>query len=760
MILQPSIAEALGSDYDRMRFDPATSSKFLDPGSRQAMFDAFRAKFGPAVLSRLSGEDLLTAMHGREVTDSLMYWLEFKNDEVFQTPRFGSIAGGSALKFGLYQRSADGKWVTGSPQHQDVIGLDEAIRLATAQRDALLTGYEVVAAAADGGDAAYAALQSRLDGVNRDFFSLAWVHKYLSVCFPDRIDDYHATHYQHFHLVKLLIEPIASEPGWGRYLNAGKYRGIAEQLEIEMNDLTQFLNIRNGSPHQWLVVDLDRLKMEREDLAAMQLQGIVSPGFGTVDDLSRIPYSQEGRARIRSMAGDNYMDLWRFRHKSHPHDVAVVVSGGRTVAVAELNGDYEYYFGGGRLRHRMTARWHEWPGESRAIASGRDAGWFDISAARAPWDAVLVETAWQQGKPTESVTVPDSLSPEPVVEVLDGLRGKIQQVLERRKQVILYGPPGTGKTYWAREAARELAARHNYGRSWSKLEPDDQSRIWGGQDCFVRLCTFHPSYGYEDFIEGFRPSVSDGQLSFRLEPGVFKRLCTDASEDPENRYYLIIDEINRGDIARIFGELITLVEADKRGLWPAILPLSKEQFAVPSNLHILGTMNTADKSIALLDSALRRRFGFIELMPAPELLDGVSVGSFRIGEFLRQLNRRITDNLGDDGRSLQVGHAYFMVEGDPITDPSTFVSIFTDEVFPLVQEYCYNRRELLAQVFGDSLVDPATGQVKDEARVTTDAFFDALYAAFPALAEAAVAPVAEADIDGAEGPAVCDESDA
>ena len=209
--------------------------------------------------------------------------------------------------------------------------------------------------------------------------------------------------------------------------------------------------------------------------------------------------------------------------------------------------------------------------------------------------------------------------------------------------------------------------------------------------------TFHPSYTYEDFVEGFRPTASGGGgLELSLSDGIFKQVCTAATANPDDRYVLIIDEINRGNIPKVFGELITLVEKDKRGL-TVRLPQSGNDFAVPPNLQIIATMNTADRSIHLLDTALRRRFSFIELMPDSDTLQGTTAGALALDVFLDALNDRIRELVG---REKQVGHAVFFDNGSAVDTPEEFATIFRHELLPLVQEYLYEDYTQLAELLG------------------------------------------------------------
>ncbi|NLY18481.1 MAG: AAA domain-containing protein, partial [Clostridiaceae bacterium] len=206
------------------------------------------------------------------------------------------------------------------------------------------------------------------------------------------------------------------------------------------------------------------------------------------------------------------------------------------------------------------------------------------------------------------------------------------------------------------------------------------------------------------FIEGIKPKVIKGCTVFGLKYGIFKRLCTDAANNPGYKYYLIIDEINRGDIPGIFGELIMLLEADKRGK-EVILPLSNSPFKIPENVYIVGTMNTADRSNMLLDPALRRRFGFIELLTDYRLLEGVVIEGLPLSGWLRDLNSRICEHIEKDGRNLQIGHSYFLEKGKPVNDSDRFKRIIKDDIIPLIGEYCYGDYALLARILGEGLVD-------------------------------------------------------
>lgn len=719
-------------------------------------YDLFRERFGPAVLRALDGELLLTLMHDHRSRDSLVYWLEFKDDEEFGTKCFGSISGGSALKFRLFRRKETGLWQAGSEQGNKPTDItkDEAIAIARSHRDQLLRGVELLEAfPAEGSDEDYAGLQDQMDELAPDVSGLAWGHKYFSLLFPNKLDDYHSPLYQRFHLLKLLQLP---PDGDGRYVCAGRFRVAASEAGLSINHLTATLNSLHGDRHRYWRIGTSSGDTGQSYWSMMRDRNLVAIGWSKLGDLSWAGEKDatEITAGLKSRLAEQYPNDSRATGRNASQvgqfvtgikdgDVVVAADGMTVLGVGRVTGGYQYDPSVEFPHHRPV----EWLADDVwSLPDGQEGLRSTVrELTKSLANRLAIEEHIQLGSPKPSTTV----APAVRSGRLTGLPGRIQSILDRKGQVILYGPPGGGKTFWAERTAFDLASLGAYGVAFESLD-EAQRRAVAGTDRepgLVRLCCFHPAYGYEDFIEGFRPGTTGSgsqSMAFVLRDGVFKKLCRDAAASSDKHFYLIVDEINRGDIPRIFGELLTVLDKDKRGK-RIILPVSQEAFSVPPNVYLLGTMNTADRSISLLDAALRRRFGFVELMPDGSVLKDQVVAGISLRAWLEALNARIREHVGRDARNLQIGHSYLMHDGGPIRDIGALRRAIRDDIIPLLEEYCYEDYGKLSEILGTLIVDTDAARVRHELFEDgqEDALVQGLLAPCPEIATSTDALAAE-----------------
>ena len=261
----------------------------------------------------------------------------------------------------------------------------------------------------------------------------------------------------------------------------------------------------------------------------------------------------------------------------------------------------------------------------------------------------------------------------------------IDTLLKDKKQVIFQGPPGTGKTYVAQKLAKHLAG-------WEKR---------------VTLVQFHPSYAYEDFVQGFRPAlVGDGQAGFELRDGPLLRAAERARQEPNADHFLVIDEINRGNLAKVFGELYFLLEYRDEAM---SLQYSDKPFSLPDNLYIIGTMNTADRSIALVDLALRRRFYFVEFHPDDEPVRDVlhdwladkAPGMEWVADVVKNVNEKLKDD-----RHAAIGPSYFMKDG---LDRAAVERVWKHGVLPYIEECLFGDNDRIGEFSLDRLMAGSGG---------------------------------------------------
>ena len=449
---------------------------------------------------------------------------------------------------------------------------------------------------------------------------------------------------------------------------------------------------RFGTVDAWVIAPGEGARLWAEFLEA----GIAAIGWDYLGDLAEYESRDTVHAAlVANGAGENptmqSLAAWEFFHEVAVGDI-VLAKRGRSAILGwgTVTGDYVHDPERAEYRNTRSVDWHPCDAAIKLRSQITTKALTRFTSSK-DWlrnvfesmDGMGGDGPDDEGADHESYDLAEASSDLFLEEVQ---LGRMVDAIALQKNLILQGPPGVGKTFIARRIA------------WCLMGCKDSSAI--------EMVQFHQSYAYEDFVQGWRPTETGG---FTLRSGVFLKFCGRAKADPGKPYVFIIDEINRGNLSRIFGELLMLLEADKRGRDFAI-PLTYsppgERFAIPANVHVLGLMNTADRSLAIVDYALRRRFAFASLRPAygtqqyrEYLLEAdIETGLVdRIVRNLSELNERIRDDK-DLGPGFEIGHSYFVPQES--ADEQWYLSTVETQIAPLLREYWFDKPEQVDEMVG------------------------------------------------------------
>ena len=529
----------------------------------------------------------------------------------------------------------------------------------------------------------YERLCTELDKTIGRYSGYAWVHKYYQILYPNKLVSFHVEPWQRHILYAFGIKPSDKF-----YARSGQLSLIARKTAFNAPHFAEAVIDRFGDVVQFCRIGT--ADNNQSYFPEWRQKGIVAIGWDNLGSLDEfVSGGSINRAAIFEKMTEVYYPTDNRLASRKAGELVSFYSATKATVFVAMNGEQLLGLGDDVGKYFYD--------ETCAFAHCRPITWHSrfTSEDRLPDKSEGLRTSCKAFSNEENIMYLYHKYYFGIDEMTEGSVESEMAVLEIKPRgprtdkthplnQIIYGAPGTGKTYSSAEFALAIIE----GRPVD-LSPADAATRQALMERYrakvseglIVFTTFHQSYGYEEFIQGIRPDSTSGTINFVKADGIFKRLADRALAHPENNYVIIIDEINRGNISKVFGELITLIEDDKRygeiNQLTVTLPLGGA-FSVPNNLYIIGTMNSADKSISLIDTALRRRFEFVEMPP-----DSTLVTDPVLRAVLEKLNTYLYKELRST--DLLVGHAFFIGNG-----AEQLASIMNRSIIPLLYEYFYD----------------------------------------------------------------------
>jgi 5-methylcytosine-specific restriction protein B len=628
----------------------------------------FLERFPASGLGDLTLEQYSLGLEPME--NSFCYWLEFKTKEL------GSIAGGAAFKFVIFFDREGGQYRFASKYKSK----EEAF---STVKSGIL---ELMRLGAEGkfAECENVSPYETMTITRGKILNMYFPEQFLAVFSPDHLKDFclqlevPADYDSQTAMNLALLKFKQEHPLFGGWTNDK----FASFLYEKLPPTVQFWKIAPG--------ENARLWQQCHE------GGFICVGWGEIGDMRQYVDLADFKDKYRELHGSNRQckEMWSFAKELKKGHIIIANNGLQSiVGVGTVTGDYYYDDSRAEYKHCVPVQWDittafPVPESARNIT----ATWFQGTVKRISRQEYSQLVSGQQAGSTNSPKQPINTETDEIATSIsryteicaatfldETFFEDCERLLKTKKQIIMQGAPGTGKTF----VAEQLAT------------------LWAGDPSRVKVVQFHESYGYEDFVHGIKPRVgADGKTAFTAEPGLFLKFCEAVRQDKANQYVLLIDEINRAKTARVFGELLFLLEYRNK-----IVELQcGESFSIPQNLYIIGTMNTTDKSIALVDYALRRRFAFIDLVPVKngqssvlgKWMDAKEIGN---AADVEQLYVALNNAVAQKDEALLVGHSYFMQQqaiNEKWFSAELLRFIWDYYIMPLIAEYEYqmSRAEL------------------------------------------------------------------